>query len=55
MTGNPKNEQYGCSDYREEMRLMGLKRRLEKEKLDEPEQLRLIREIEALEAKMGMD
>ncbi len=45
---------YGCTDYREEMRLMALKRQLEGGGLDEKAR----REIEALvaeiERKMGM-
>jgi len=55
MNEKPKPEQYGCSDYREEMRLMGLKRRLEKDGLSDNERHKLRAEVEALEAKMGMD
>lgn len=50
----PAAATYGCTDYREEMRLMALKRQLEGEALDEKTR----REIEALVAEiertMGM-
>lgn len=50
----PATKTYGCTDYREEMRLMALKRQLEGGGLDENAR----REIEALvaeiERNMGM-
>lgn len=46
---------YTCTDYREEMRLMGLKRLLEKQGISEAEREKALAEIKLLEAKMGMD
>lgn len=46
---------YGCSDYREEMRLMGLKRRLEQADLPADERENLEKEIAVLEKTMGLD
>lgn len=46
---------YGCADYREEMRLMGLKRRLEQAGLPAEESENLKKEIAALERAMGLD
>lgn len=46
---------YTCADYREEMRLLGLKRRLEREDLPEEERRRLTEEIERIERCMAMD
>lgn len=46
---------YGCTDYREEMRLMGLKRVLEKSDLTDAEREKIAAEIRELEARMGMD
>lgn len=45
---------YGCSDYREEMRLLGLKRRLAQGGLTPLEETLLTEEIAALEKKMGL-
>ena len=45
---------YTCSDYREEMRLLGLKRRLEQDDLPEDERRRLADEIERIERAMAM-
>jgi len=50
-----KKSRYSCQDYREEMRLLGLKRRLARENLSEKEKRALIREIEKLESAMGID
>ena len=50
-----KESRYSCQDYREEMRLLGLKQRLAQENLSEEERRALIREIEKLESTMGMD
>lgn len=50
-----ETERYGCSDYREEMRLMGLKRRLEGDGLTEAEREEIEREIKRLEESMGLD
>lgn len=46
---------YTCSDYRAEMRLMALKRQLEKPGLTEAERLRLKREVQRLEESLAMD
>jgi hypothetical protein len=46
---------YTCSDYREEMRLLAMKRRLEQEDLPEGERERLAEEIERIERSMAMD
>ena len=44
-----------CSDYREEMRLAELKRRLLSDKLSETERSALHAEIGRLERKLGLD
>ena len=46
---------YGCSDYREEMLLMGLRRKLEGGGLSEEERAELEAKAAELEKKMGMD
>jgi hypothetical protein len=46
---------YTCVDYRSEMKLLGLKRRLEEENLSEEERARIVREIRELEKKMDMN
>ncbi len=46
---------YTCSDYRDEMRLLALKRRIERERLAEDERLRLEEEIGRLQQRMGID
>ncbi len=43
-----------CSDYREEMMLLALRRRLQEEKLDEGTRSRLLAEIIELERHLGM-
>ena len=50
----PRKRRYTCSDYREEMRLLGLRRRLEQAGLPEEERRRLTEEIEALERTLAM-
>ena len=45
---------YTCSDYRDEMRLLGLKRRLAQEDLPEEERERVAQEITRLEQSMEM-
>jgi hypothetical protein len=57
MSGSSKgvSKNYGCSDYREEMRLMGLKNRLEEESLSEAERKELEAEVARLEKAMGLD
>jgi len=46
---------YTCADYRSEMKLLGLKRRLEEENLSEEERVRIVQEIKELEKKMEMN
>ncbi len=45
---------YTCADYRAEMRLLGLRRRLEEEGVGREERARLLREIEELERALGL-
>lgn len=46
---------YTCTDYREEMRLLALKRRLAQEELPEQERQRVSEEIARLEQAMAMN
>mgnify|MGYP001787648481 CR=1 FL=1 len=46
---------YTCADYREEMRLLALQRRLQGMKADDPEREQVLTEIRALERAMAMD
>jgi hypothetical protein len=43
---------YTCSDYRLEMILLGLRRRLNEESLSEDEKKRLLKEIRKIEVEM---
>ena len=52
---NPKQGAYTCQDYRSEMLLLGLTRRLQAGGLDSREAEELRRQIAALEVEMGMD
>ena len=54
-TDKKKQGNYTCTDYRSEMILMGLTRRLQEEGLDSRQAEELRRQIKALEAEMGMD
>ena len=45
----------GCNDYRAEMQLVELKRRLQSEELTEAEKSALRKEIELIEKQMGLD
>jgi len=47
--------EYTCVDYRAEMILLGLKRRLHLEELSEEEREKISLEIEKFEAKAGLD
>jgi len=49
-----QDHQYTCTDYRLEMVLLSLRRRLAREALSETEEKEIHREIERLEAHMGM-
>jgi hypothetical protein len=51
----PAGRKYTCNEYREEMRLLGLRRRLEQQSLSEDERAKLVAEIESLERAMAMD
>jgi len=46
---------YTCYEYREEMILLGLRKRLNSENLNEEEKEALLKEIEEFEEKMGMN
>jgi hypothetical protein len=46
---------YTCRDYRKEMQLLALQRRLEEDSLSEKERLALKAEMRRLEAEMDMD
>ena len=52
MSDKPK---YTCYEYREEMMLLGLKKRLNSENLKEEKKKALLKKIEELEKKMGMN
>jgi hypothetical protein len=49
-----KPKRYTCADYRKEMILLGLRRRLKDKGLTAEERDRLMAEIQALESQMGM-
>ena len=47
--------EYTCVDYRSEMKLLGLKKRLEEENLTEEERGQIVQEIKELEKAMKMN
>lgn len=51
----PDLKPYGCAEYREEMMLLGLQRRLNAPELSQEERHCILREIEELKQKMDMD
>jgi hypothetical protein len=53
---NMKNKKdiYTCSDYRQEMILLGLRKQLNDDCLSDKEQQQVLDQIEKLEEKMGM-
>ena len=51
----PQIEKYTCSDYREEMRLIGLKKRLNEETLTPAEKQSIKAEIAELEKILQLD
>jgi len=51
----PQIKKYTCSDYREEMRLIGLKKRLIEEKLSQSEKQIIEGEINKLEKTLQLD
>ena len=50
-----KTGNYTCRDYREEMQLLGLKRRLQEKNLGPAERAAIAAEIEKLEKALKMD
>ena len=50
-----KNNTYTCKEYRSEMMLLGLTKRLHQENLSEDEKQKIRKEIEILRREMGMD
>lgn len=54
MRDTQQNKVYTCTDYREEMILAGLRKRLQQPDLKEEERLQLIQEIEELEKQIGL-
>ena len=50
-----QERQYGCMDYRQEMVLLGLKRKLQNEKLSDAERKEVLVQIQKLESAMDMD
>jgi len=51
---NSKKGKYTCRDYREEMILLGLKRRLNQAELSAAERAEISKEIENIEKQMGL-
>jgi hypothetical protein len=51
----PQNKKYTCNDYREEMRLIGLKKRLNEENLSRTEKKTIETEIAELEKTLQLD
>lgn len=47
--------EYTCEDYQSEMKLLGLKKRLEEENLGQDEKAHIVQEIRELEKAMKMD
>jgi len=50
-----KNNKYTCAEYREEMMLLGLKKRLNDKDISEEERWTITREIEKLEIDMDIN
>lgn len=48
-------QRYTCADYRQEMVLLGLRKRLRDEQLSDAQREKILREIHRLEMEMGMD
>ena len=46
---------YTCAEYREEMRLLALRKRLEQDDLTEGERVTIEEEIQRIETLLGMD
>ena len=54
MGSKEKNRRYTCADYRKEMTLLSLKRRLTGERLSDKEHQKLLSEIRRLESEMNL-
>lgn len=54
MDKHNKQYTYTCNEYREEMILASLQRRLQQEALTEEERNKVLQEIEELERRMGL-
>ena len=50
-----KKKRYTCAEYREEMRLLALQKRLMQEGLTDREQATIRQEVERIEVLLGMD
>ena len=55
MGSKDKKPRYTCADYRKEMILVSLKRRINKGSLSDEERDKLLSEIRRLESEMNMD
>jgi hypothetical protein len=55
MTSKTIKNSYGCSDYRREMTLLGLKKRLKDAGLSADERQTMMDEIQRLESETGLD
>lgn len=53
--GDPNKPQYTCNEYREEMILLGLQRRLADKTLTDKERRAILDEIRRVEQQMGID
>ena len=51
----PQIKRYGCNDYREEMRLVGLKKQLNEKNLSRSEKQSIKKEIAKLEKALQLD
>lgn len=51
----PENSSYTCSDYREEMILLGLQKRLSRPDITPEEKAEILKEIIKIEKIMGID
>ncbi len=50
-----EKNKYTCNEYREEMILLSLQRQLNKKGISEKEKKKILKEIEQLETKMGIN
>lgn len=54
-TDKTNGSRYTCTEYRAEMILLGLMRRLQDEALESRQKEELLRQIKTIEAEMGME